>query len=86
MALPTGLRRNPVVHGLANLLGQVIFPRLPDDEDKEHEPEGHFQLRVKRVLSYVCRWDWNPEQLKYLEIPESFIRDCSQVSKITECK
>lgn len=86
VALPTGLRRNPIEHDLANLLDQVIFPRLPEDEDEEHESEGHFQQRVEQALSYVRGWDWEPEELKYLEITESLIRDCSQVSKITECK
>lgn len=86
MALPTGLRRNPIEHDLANFLDQVIFPRLLEDEDEEHESEEHFQQRVEQALSYVRGWDWEPEELKYLKITESLIRDCSQVSKITEYK
>ncbi|KKZ61832.1 hypothetical protein EMCG_03621 [[Emmonsia] crescens] len=86
IALPTGMRRNLIEHDLAILLDQVIFPRLPEGEDEEHESEEHFQQRVEQALSYVRGWDWKSEELRYLEITERLIQDCSQLTKITECK
>ncbi|OAX80494.1 hypothetical protein ACJ72_05172 [Emergomyces africanus] len=85
MALPTGFHRLIIEHHLLIFFDYVLFPRLPEDEDEEHESEEHFQQRVEQAISYVREWDWKPEELKYLEITERLIRDCSQISKITEC-
>ncbi|KAL2383189.1 hypothetical protein RJZ90_002763 [Blastomyces dermatitidis] len=74
VALPTGMHRNPIEHDLVVFLDQVIFPRLPEGEDEEHEPEEHFQQRVEQALSYVHGWDWKREELKYLEIVGKLIR------------
>ncbi|OAT07812.1 hypothetical protein BDBG_03843 [Blastomyces gilchristii SLH14081] len=74
VALPTGMHRNPIEHDLVVFLDQVIFPRLPEGEDEEHEPEEHFQQRVEQALSYVHGWDWKREELKYLEIVGKLVR------------
>ncbi|EEQ86068.2 ABC ATPase [Blastomyces dermatitidis ER-3] len=61
----------------------VIFSRLSEGKDEEQESEEHFQHWVEQALSYVRGWDWKkPQELRYLEITESLIRDCSQVTTI----
>lgn len=83
--LPPGIGRNPIEMDLLIFLDKVIFPRLPQGEDEEHESEEHFQERVEQALCRVRAWDWEPGEMKYLNVTERLIRDCRLVGKITEC-
>lgn len=83
--LPPGIGRNPIKIDLLISLDKVILPQLPEGEDEEHESEEHFQERMKQTLSRVRAWDWEPGEMKYLHVTESFVRDCRLVGKITGC-
>ncbi|KAK2804374.1 hypothetical protein FQN50_006667 [Emmonsiellopsis sp. PD_5] len=82
MVLPEGTEKayNSINFGV--FLEYYVFPRLPEGEEEEDESEEHFQQRVEQAISYVNKWEWKPEEEKYLRIAERVIRDCSLVNRL----
>ncbi|KAK2752124.1 hypothetical protein FQN55_008014 [Onygenales sp. PD_40] len=84
MGLPEGAERSDNTINFAIFLEHYVFPKLPEGEEEEDESEEHFQQRVEQAISYVNKWEWKPEEEKYLHLAERIICDCSLVNTLRE--